>query len=644
MRPLKKIHLLSVPPDLPLSLAFIHALCMHSISALKESPLSEATHNCSRSLSACLESLSKLITRLEMPQVLKERTLHLFSEVLWTLCSITPDGLTPASLSTDFMQGLRLEVLQLYELEVGKFSKAKQKTGFPPPGSISDGGQGKFSTYFQALLECFLASNVYRQKFHGIDSDVSVSPSSSGSQVNSSPSSEPVKKSSVRRFRIRRGAAKKDTVDNDPRKKEEWLGVVQNASQVLTSLVTHPRDSASPDTTLPATHSEASLISSLPVHPNDRLIVVTGIRGDLPVEEARASIRRVCRSYGGLFNDQLYMPARDCPCVQTREKITTDGGQGVGGGGNEHAQEEREGGEVGERREGGEEGREGGNQLSDSVVTQEQESQETLQVSSQLTPVTSDTSASAHEQSGQEASLPEKTPLTRQLVGHAVLELCCSSHISVVCDSLLKLQCLRSEGTDLAVMAVSDALVCSEEETQNRVLEEYLQHKLIEGGTLTAPAEQALRCVFDSSLAGAKETDDEKSTEVVGGDLLLFFAGFGGKKGPGKDVADAIWKEILSGGGGGGGGGGGEGGREGGGERSQVSVEDFLRWCSRQAVGSTTQVWQGLFACGYDLHFTRYIVCIYMYVFMHVCIQCHLYMYIVYMVCVHACTCSNPIV
>jgi len=85
---------------------------------------------------------------------------------------------------TKFLQSAQQELLKLYDFESGKFVKVKStesKYAFPPCGSIGGGGLGKFSTYFQALLEFVLAASEYQQKFHG--SSICSSTSSSGTLV-----------------------------------------------------------------------------------------------------------------------------------------------------------------------------------------------------------------------------------------------------------------------------------------------------------------------------------------------------------------------------------------------------------------------------------------------------------------------------
>ena len=608
VRPLKRLQILSLSADFPLSLAFIHTLCTHSWLAFAQDPTSESTLHCSESLSSSLEGLTKLLTRLELPRVLKERTLNLLSAVVWTLCTVAPDTLTPTQLSSDLLQGLQREVVQLYEAEASKFSKSKQKSKYPPPGSIAEGGQGKFSTYFQSLLECFLATSTYRHKFHRVDPDSSLSPSSSSSSSGLPASSsfsppplpEPVKRSGMHRFRRRRGAAKRESSESDARKREEWLGVVRNVSQLLTSLASslpphspssphHPSSASSEQCVqLLQNYLEASLAGSLPVHPNSRLVVVTGIRGDLSIEEARTVLRRICRSLGGLCNDQLYLPVRDVPHREREEEESRTGSEQSGSGKESLDRvEEREG----EREE--ERGREG-----EELVRWTQ-----LPVQESLTPdqspASTEASSSPQELPQTQASLSEnvRSP-ARQLVGHAVLELCCSSNVPALCDALRKSSSLQAPERSLTTTAVSDALMCTENETATTALEGYLRQRLVEGDTLTPSAEAALRSVCggsegdrggeegQSGSSVKREEDRDLVTEGVSGDRLLFLMGYGGAESTGGEAAEAAWREIQ-------------------GDGSCATVDRFLSWCTKQAVKNPRRVWLGLFACGYDLHFTR---------------------------------------
>ena len=602
VRPLKKLHILSVPADLPLALAFADSLCSHSLGVYGENPASLATLHATQALSSTLEGLTRFLARLEMPQTLKEPSLHLLSQILRTLCSVAPSSFSPSPLSADLLQGLKQEAVGLYEQEVARFSKAKNKTSYPPPGSISEGGQGKFSTYFQALLEALLATGAYSCKFHGVDSDAPSVPSSSSSSSTSSsvstssPSSTstssssssgglatpshpdsagavamaapaaPSKKSGMRRFRGRvpRGATKKDPGESDKKKKDEWLAVVRNASLVLTSLTPLASASESSTISLHQSHCGVALIGSLPIHPASRLVVVTGIPSDLSVTETRDRLHRACRSFGGLHMDQLHLPVRSVPSPDKE--------------------------------------RGGGERIPPSPA---RDCQPSAQQTTENSPSSQD-------------DLPPEDSSAQELVGHAVLELNCSFNTSAVCDSILNLPFFlrggRGEGegreTSLAAMAVSSSLAVGEDDAGTKALEEYLRLCLTEreggkgggegggeggegggggGETLVSSAMEVLKCVFES---GKKERAAETDTGT-GGMLSLFLTGFGGGKGAG----DSVWRDIENG-----------INRGSKGEKGmRVSCEEFLQWCALQATRNPRQLWLGLFACGYDLHFTRYV-------------------------------------
>ena len=552
VRPLKMLRVFSVPPDLPLALAFTHSLVSHSLASSGENPSSLATLHSAQALSATLEGLARLLTRLDIPLILKERTLHLFSQVLWTLSAIAPPALTPSALPPDLLQGLRQEVLALYEHEVGRFSKAKNKSSYPPPGSISEGGQGKFSTYLQSLLECLLAAVSYSAKFHSVDSDAASLSSPVSSSSSSLSSSESATSGVVGRRRAGRGlrgrraprsggVTRGDSAEISPKKREEWLGVVTNASALLTSLTSEISSSAVGSLSLPQSNCEAALASSLPVHPCSRLVMITGLPCNLPVDETRERLRRVCRPFGGLHDNHFYLPTREISLESegTREKEEED--------------------------------------------TQTQQTED----ASPQSQTTSDPATVSTQESAQE------------LVGHAVLELNCSANNSFVCSSILSLPSLHSVGErdgGLAATAVSETLRTGENEAAETVLEEFLRHSLIRDEEVLVPlARDVLQSIFES---GKKETSpEERKSEkqesmALADDLFLFLTGF---EGSGREAAEVVWREIQSfvalnverakG--------------------AQVTVEEFLQWCGGQAVRNPRKVWLGLFACGYDLHFMR---------------------------------------
>ena len=541
--------------------------------------------------------------------------MHLLVEVLWTLTAGSAGFTRPLPLSPELMAAQRQEVIRLYDVEAIRFSNGKLKESYPPPGCISSGGTGRFSTYFQVLLECVLATTKYQERFHTGDSNGSCSSSSSsvgdheseGSSTTAtaapqggrplgsgSPPPEMAKKSNFRKLRTRR-STRREAAASDSKRKEGWLNVVRCASSLL----------ALEGTELPLSveHSEASLAHSLPVHPNSRLIVVTGINPALHAEEAKVSIRRVCNAFGGLYKDQLYLPVTEI-IVEVNEASKREGEE----------KEEEDGGERKEGVKGKEDGAGPGARVEEQHPTAEEGGRGDGESERYLAQERRDGDGSERggereRETEQTQAAPPPLPPHRKhrLVGHAVLELSCSSNVAATCSRLLALQCLQSTDTTLAVTAVSNSLIPGGEDAPNRALTEYLRMKMVSEGRLTASAEQSLREVYLSSVKREKAGEGGRqgmTMDEVGKDLQLFFSGFSADKCRVKEVVEGVWKAVGKEGGGGGGG---RGGRGGGGQRQmEVEVETFLQWCRDQVDKNVTKIWQGLFSSGYDLHFERY--------------------------------------
>ena len=171
---------------------------------------------------------------------------------------------------TEFFHKIQEEVLLLYEAECSAFvtDKGKPPGQFPPPGSMAQGDVGKFSTYFQALLELVLATQQCIQKgLHG------------------SPSPSKKRKS-------RRGS-KKDG-ESDSRKMTGWLNTVASAAGLLQALTSGQEQSS------------CFLDSSLPCHPCRRLLVLTNLNPKLSHEALKLKLCKVCRAHGGLYKNMVH--------------------------------------------------------------------------------------------------------------------------------------------------------------------------------------------------------------------------------------------------------------------------------------------------------------------------------------------------
>ena len=579
-RPGKLVNILALPADFPLSLAFTHTLSRHAYEMYKNSDSSlDSILQCSKALSVCLEGLSKFVCRLDCPLPLKETMLHQLSEVTWTLCAIAPEGFSPYALPTEFLQSMRQELLKQFETESRDFptgKSSKSKSSFPLAGSIGEGGSGKFSTYFQALLEFVLATMEYQHVFHGEEipsapPTPSATPTSvaaptfapSGSTTPTSTSaatpscatplagSEQSKKA-ARRGRARKGIKKE--AETDPQKKEEWLYNVRSATTLLRGMV-----QLSGEQSWSQIH-ESSVASSLPARPNSRLLVVTGIDSKLGIEDVQKAIRRVCHTHGGLYKDQLYLPVEEVKVREGEAGGRVEDGRGEG----EKDVKEMEGTEV-----------------------EEGTPKEVQQLSTQGSPAQEEEETRQDEPPQEPPELGPKpvgdSPPTHHLLGHAVLELCCSSQVLAVSSTLQGTPELQMEEGSVLVATVSDGLTCGEDEMASRVLVEYLRKKLVAEEGLSERAKRTLTDIFRSSL-GPKSEEESITVPQVAGRLQLFLSGYVGGKGSVEELLEGLCKQ--------------QGGR--------LVLERFLQWSLEQVEGGgVAAMWQGLFASGYDLHFER---------------------------------------
>ena len=500
-RPGKVLNILALPAEFPLALAFTYILSQ--AVANKQTLNSFKDHNkvlCA--LSTCLESLSKFINRIDCPIPLKEIVLHQLADIMWTLCCFDKpsfergekggekeeDDTQPKlyAIPSKFVQSAQQELLKLYEVETTEFTKGRSgdnKFSMPPPGSIGTGGQGRFSTYFQSLLEFVLAVLEYQHRFHGMDvlntssstsltnsstslphlasppvstessptppiktatvtgspsiNEVSLcaTPTSGAAPVSATPSTDPVFSKKPSKRTHSRKLLKKESSESAPRK-DEWLNTLRQSTSVLRTVVL-TKNAASCGSIQPPKTPSADHLSS-------RLIVLTGISSDLSLASMELSIRKVCKLYGGLYLDGLYLPAK------------------------------------------------------------------------------------------------ESDPLQHN--GHAVLELRCANHTSAMCSALLAAPDLQPEKGGMQAMAVNSSLSCGDQETlANKVLSAFLMSKLTCGGSTSPAVEAAMMKIFNSSCQ--EEGSMLKSSQVSGG-LLKFFSVYAGVHGVSVEtLIEGVWKD-----------------------------------------------------------------------------------------------------
>lgn len=573
-KPGRLLNLLALPRDFPLALSFAHCL---SLAAAGHTATPSHAHQVTSALSLCLKNLSKFLNRIDCLIPLKEVVLHQLSDIIWTLCARPMPPLPPAegegervghptlyALPGKFVQSVQQELLKLYECETSKFSKSKSSSGesklsFPPVDSIGAGGTGRFSTYFQALLELVLAVLHYQHQFHGGPTPLCAASSSStptlvsascpsvsassGSSVelltdtssstirettplavsDSAPTAPPINttaavnssrsevsqsatptacaapgvatptdpsagKKLAKRTRSRKGLVKKEGAESAP-KKEEWLNIVRQSASLLRAVASDGGGASFSST--PSLTSLQPLGKSVagPAHPSGRLVVLLGLPEGLSLEAVEQGIRRVCKLYGGLYKEELYLPSQ------------------------------------------------------------------------------------------------EDSP--QQHCGHAVLELCCHAHTSAVCSALLATPSLQQEGTRLQALAVNTALSCGQQEAEaQELLMSFLCGRLATAGGGAACS--SLTHIFNSSCS---EDMSGVGMSQVSASLLKFFSTFAELCAISLDnFMGGVWEEFAD-------------------EEGLLHLEGFLKCYERDFLlnkeFSTRGVWLGLIECGYDLHLER---------------------------------------
>ena len=239
-------------------------------------------------LSHCVLSLIKTICRIDCPPVLKEMIFKSLSNSLWTLgCVPTADSNGFPPIPVDFIKGVVQEVEQVYETESGLFATTKSNR-FPPEGSIGAGGLGKFSTYFQTLLELVLSSSNYTSVHH------------QATPVKATPTDG------------KKGSAKKNS-NPQPVKNKSWLKYVTRIVDLLRRLVQGR----------PIDREFYNLYrKSLPVRPETKLLVISGMDQQLEKDTAVEIITQICNKYGGMVPNGLYLPSID---IEPALEETKDG-------------------------------------------------------------------------------------------------------------------------------------------------------------------------------------------------------------------------------------------------------------------------------------------------------------------------------
>ena len=396
-------------------------------------------------LSYTILPLIKTMCRIDCPPVLKERMFQTLSNSLWTLSYIQSINASnfpffPAK----FLSSISQELEQLYEFETAAFT-ANKSTKFPPEGLINAGGLGKFSTYFQILLELVVATQYYTSIYH---------------QSQTTPTTDQ-KKSTNR----------KDS-SSSPIKNKSWLKYVTRIVDLLQRVVQKR----------PIKREFYDLFKkSLPIKAETKLLVLTGLNTKLQKDEAIEVITSICNRHSGIVSNGLYLPCNN-------REVSTASGADTPNKETTPTTDDKTTSTTGDKT----------TPTTDDTTTPSIDDTTTPSIDDMTTPTTDDktTSSTGDKTASDDKATP--TTVTKSFVcGRAVLELQCSEKTSVASESLLASLRLLGEKKELAVSCVSRDLKCGDDTGANEILREYLHDKLFEGKSLKQDAKTVLSVILN---------------------------------------------------------------------------------------------------------------------------------------------------
>ena len=269
--PGRQLNILGLSPSLPIALVFANTLS--TVTCRLASPVSKGSPSPEhlRALQICLNSLSALLVQMDTPPVLKEKLFQCISGILWTLHSSSS---SMPSLPAELTASLHQELQKLYDLETGGNGSPTEhrprSRQSPLPSSGASKSVGMFSTYLQSLTELVIATNMC------------CSPPSPASPI---PIDAPLSDTAV-------------TKRKKSKKRKDWLVYAERAGSLLVHL--HQ------GTALPCGFYNC-FYKSLPVRPQSRLLVVTGINPSLELPAVQQILTDLCSRHGGLDLDNLFV-------------------------------------------------------------------------------------------------------------------------------------------------------------------------------------------------------------------------------------------------------------------------------------------------------------------------------------------------
>ncbi|KAM7332053.1 hypothetical protein ACRRTK_008761 [Alexandromys fortis] len=285
-----------------------------------------------------VELLGNFLWTTDMAACVKELVFHLLAELLRTVHTLEQRK-HPAGLSSSIalqlnpclamLMALQSELHKLYDEETQSWVSGSACGG---SGVVAVGDQGRFSTYFHALMEgCLAVAEVtlptnISVTASGVTSTTTPNLSDSSSSSSSSPGQTPQSPSLLskrKKVKMKREKASSSSKRQSSRatdadstmlsiagsKPEDMLWFHRALTLLIILRHLTRKDPQGLGVTSDAIADACQALVGPTAH--SRLLVISGIPTHLDEAVVRGAIRKACNAHGGVFKDEIYIPLQE---------------------------------------------------------------------------------------------------------------------------------------------------------------------------------------------------------------------------------------------------------------------------------------------------------------------------------------------
>ncbi|XP_032561468.1 probable E3 ubiquitin-protein ligase HECTD4 [Chiroxiphia lanceolata] len=341
----------SLPLEFPLAMAFTEQLLTWKLEDGDGKSEDELDTIPASVLLQVVEFLGNFLWTTDMAACVKELIFHLLAELLRKIHNLEQKK-NPAGLSSSIalqlnpclamLMALQSELHKLYDEETQNWVSGNACGG----SGVGVADQGRFSTYFHALMEVCLAvaevtlpinmsvtANVISSTSAPNLSDSSSSSSSSPGQTPQSPSLLSKRKkvkmkrektsSSGKRASSRAAETDAALLSIGGSKPEDMLWFHRALTLLIILRHLTKKDPQGLGVTNDAVADACQALVGPTAH--SRLLVISGIPTHLEEGTVRSAIRKACNAHGGVFKDEIYIPLQEEDPKKIKDKA--EGGE-----------------------------------------------------------------------------------------------------------------------------------------------------------------------------------------------------------------------------------------------------------------------------------------------------------------------------